>query len=188
MAGGQASAYFGRFHQDGWPLITQDPVDATACVLGSTPFSVSATGPGPLAYRWQMLDANSRYVWINLNEGPVVNGGQAIGIAGGTTTQTMTIIAAIDSGNEIEARFRCIVSNACASPASSVAALRVLPWGTGDADANGVIDGRDVWPFVNILTTGGGPGTGICTVDMDFSGTVDSADVPQFIAALLIGS
>lgn len=187
-SGGQAYAYFGRYHQDGWPTISQHPTDATACVLGSTTFSVSATGPGPLTYRWQMLDANSPYVWINLSDGPITNGGQPIGIAGGATTPTLTIYAAIDSGNDIEARFRCIVSNSCASPASCVAALRVVPWGTGDGDATGIVDGRDIMTFVNIMTMGGGPGTGNCAVDMDFSGTVDSADVPLFIAALLTGS
>jgi len=187
MGGSQAIANFARYHQPGWPNLAQHPSDATACALGSTTFNVSTTGPAPLTYRWQMLDANSPYVWINLVDGPITNGGQSIGIAGGSSTPTLTIYAAIDSGNEIEARFRCVVSNSCASPASNVAALHVLPWGTGDGDANGVVDGRDITAFVNQLISGGGPGTAHCTFDMDYSGAVDTDDVPLFIAALLIG-
>ena len=66
-----------------------------------------------------------------------------------------------------------------------MAALTVVPSGTGDGDGSGAVDGRDIAGFV--AAVGGSPSAtpGYCAFDMNANGTVNAADVQGFVAALL---
>lgn len=59
--------------------------------------------------------------------------------------------------------------------------------GDGDVDQNGVVDGRDIAGFVNLLTSGSGgpPDPDFCAADLDGDNDVTPADVDPFVQALV---
>lgn len=170
------------------PSLTEHPVGGSVCALGSASFSVMAYSTTPIQYQWQVADFAAPGGWADLVNGPIFIGGQPVGLASGTQAAALFISSAEDVSVSVDAEFRCITTDDCGSATSDVATLTVFPNGSGDGDVNGVFDGRDISSFVNILTMGNGPGPHGCAVDMDSSGNIDSADLPQFIAALLAGS
>jgi len=58
---------------------------------------------------------------------------------------------------------------------------------TGDINADGLADGRDVSPFVAAVLAGSTGPADLCAVDFSESGVVDFADVAGFAAALVGG-
>lgn len=89
------------------PVITQQPVPASACLGGSAIFTVAAAGEGTLTYHWQK------------NGIDVVEGGHW----SGTTTATLTV-SMINEGDVDN--YRCLVSNAVGTTASDTATLSLL--------------------------------------------------------------
>jgi len=59
--------------------------------------------------------------------------------------------------------------------------------GSGDVNGDGSRNGRDIAAFVAILQAGGPPGEAFCAADMNQNGTVNAADVPLFVTAILGG-
>jgi len=55
----------------------------------------------------------------------------------------------------------------------------------GDVNADGRVDGRDIAPFVNFVTTPLNPTRGFCNADMNQNGQVDAGDFQPFITVLL---
>lgn len=55
----------------------------------------------------------------------------------------------------------------------------------GDADGNGIRDGRDVQSFVRCLTLGPSPTPACLCSDLDGNGTLNQTDVDQFAVGLL---
>ncbi|MDD3878060.1 MAG: cohesin domain-containing protein, partial [Bacteroidales bacterium] len=92
------------------PVINTQPVNKTIYGLGSTTFSVSASGTG-LNYRWQ-VSTDGGNSWNNLNNGSPYSG---------VTTNTLTVNPAIETMNGFQ--YRCFVFGTCAPPATSTHAL-----------------------------------------------------------------
>ncbi|MBI4580185.1 MAG: immunoglobulin domain-containing protein [Planctomycetes bacterium] len=90
------------------PTITQHPAARYICPGTNTTFSVTASGQGPLTYRWQKDN-------VNLNDA---------GHYSGVTTTTLTVTGA-DAGDL--GGYRCIVTNAGGSTPSNAAALTFKP-------------------------------------------------------------
>ena len=88
------------------PSITQQPASQTIAASGAASFAAAAAGTSPLGYQWQKNQIN------------LANGGHYSGCA----TATLTITNA-DSGDT--AAYRCVVTNAYGTAASSPAALIV---------------------------------------------------------------
>ncbi len=86
------------------PKITLQPSATNLCAGGTATFQVAATGTGTLTYQWQKNQAN------------LSDGGHYSGTA--TTTLTVSSVDANDAAN-----YRCVVTDANGSTASSEAAL-----------------------------------------------------------------
>jgi len=87
-------------------IITQQPSNQTVATGGTASFGVTATGGGPLSYRWQK------------NQVDLLDGGHY----SGTTTPTLTISGA-DAGDQ--ASYRAVVTAGCGSTTSNAASLSV---------------------------------------------------------------
>jgi hypothetical protein len=98
--------------QNTTPQIAQQPQSRSTCPDTTVTFSVVATGPGTLTYRWQKN-------LVNLN-----NGGHYSGV----TTSTLTI-SNVDAADA--ASYRCVVSNEYGSTNSHSATLTVLSCNPG---------------------------------------------------------
>ncbi len=58
----------------------------------------------------------------------------------------------------------------------------------GDLNGDGQVDGRDIQPFVDVLTGPAGYPAAWQRADMNFDGLVDLADLPLFVETLLSGA
>jgi hypothetical protein len=146
--------------QNGKPSFTQ-PSSQTACLEGTASFSVTVVGPGPFSYQWRKNGAP-----INTIVYP----------SAATATLTLTNVGRADA-----ATYDCIVTNACGSVTSNVAALAFCP-----ADFNGdcFLDFFDYGDFVQCFETevcNGG------TADFNGDGFVDFFDYDEFVVAYEIG-
>jgi hypothetical protein len=121
------------------PAIQQHPAPQVACTEGSAEFTVAATGPGTLTYRWQKNNAD-------LN-----NGGHYSGV----TTPTLQVSAA-DSNDA--ASYRCVVSNLNGSTHSNSALLTVAsvpPPTPGDGSPVSTAADRVTWMWTNVVNESG---------------------------------
>ncbi len=57
--------------------------------------------------------------------------------------------------------------------------------GSGDIDGNGVIDGRDIHPFMNEVFYSTAPSKAACAADMNDDGKIDGDDVSLFVGVVL---
>jgi len=89
--------------------ITMQPLNSTLCSSGSANFTVSATNA--LTYQWQV---NSGTSWNNLVDNTIYTG---------TSTNSLNISGATSLNNGY--KYRCMVTNACASIFSSAGILNV---------------------------------------------------------------
>ncbi|GEM_PF-1163782 len=101
------SVYVFELEGTGIPWIAQQPQDASVQVGGAASFSVSATGPGPLSYRWRK------------NGLPLRDGGHITG----ARSATLTIKPAMPEDAGV---YDVTVSGLCGSVASDAATLTVL--------------------------------------------------------------
>lgn len=113
------------------PAITSNPSGDTICVGEPVSFTVAATGTAPLNYQWRKNTVN----------------------IGGATNPTYSIAAAVagDAGN-----YDCVVTNACGSATSTVAALAVQ----NDPTINTHPSSQTVSPGANVLFNVGATGDG----------------------------
>lgn len=120
------------------PEIITSPVSRSVTVGGKVVFSIEASGPAPLSYRWQRHGV------------PLNNGGGYSGV----TTDTLTIDpASVSHAGE----FRCVVTNSCGSAASGTASLTVLvpPAITTQPVSRSVCEGESVQ--FSVAATGTAP-------------------------------
>jgi hypothetical protein len=89
------------------PIITTQPANQTVCIGQTATFSVVATSPCPLTYRWQFSTDNGG-TWNNVTGGV------------GQTADTFTTVPTVAADDGVQ--FRCRVSNA-AGPTISLAAV-----------------------------------------------------------------
>ncbi|GJQ29122.1 MAG: hypothetical protein HBSAPP03_10060 [Phycisphaerae bacterium] len=145
------------------PAIAQHPAAQDAVEGGTVQLSIAASAPGGVAYQWRR------------NNVPLVNGP---GVAGATgSTLTLTGVDAADAG-----AYDCLVSAACGSLLSNLAAVTVAPACDPDVNCDGSANGVDV--EVQELAVGG-DFTDYCQVglpnvdDGDFNrdGAVNGTDV-----------
>jgi hypothetical protein len=100
------------------------PTSLNTCADGTSTFSVSVVGDGPLTYQWQWqpLDGGQ---WFDVSEGANAAPAPFAFTALGSQTPTLTRTGALTPGSV--ALFRCVVSNACATIASAPATLAIRP-------------------------------------------------------------
>jgi hypothetical protein len=105
--GGQSATANLTVNVNGDVVITTQPASQSAFIGAEISFTVSATGPGTLAYQW-------RKNGVNLTESPRVIG---------TTTATLTLspVASGDDGD-----YDVVVTSACGSAISSAATLTII--------------------------------------------------------------
>lgn len=168
------------------PEILQQPLSTDACTSGSAAFDVGASGTGAPVYLWQAELTPG--VWTDLVDGDLVFNSTLLGIVSGAASNNLHIGSLT---HFLEDRsvlsVRCRVTDDCRVTTSDPATLTVWATGTADANNDGLADGQDVQMFVNFLIDGGIPAAGSCACDFDGNGTVDPADVPGFVAALIAG-
>ena len=107
-AGGSSSSNEAALTLRAATIITQQPSNQTIAPGGTASLGVTATGDGPLSYRWQK------------NQVDLVDGGHY----SGTTTAALTVSSA-DSNDQ--ASYRCVVTAGCGSTTSNEVSLTVNP-------------------------------------------------------------
>ena len=161
------------------PTISVNPVAAAECPWGSAAFSVVASG-GTLSYQWQIENPPGTWFGMGNDPGPLVGGGFAFASPINSPNVTIGIRNRTGVFN-----IRCAVTNTCGTTFSLAAPLTVSPVVSGDANGDGVVNGRDVQAFVNLLGSTGPVSAGYCNADLNFSGTIDAIDVPTLVTQLL---
>lgn len=90
------------------PSVTTQPIDRTVTMPATATFTVAASGTAPLTYQWQ-VSTDGGGTW----------GGVSGGTGGTTASYTTAATVLADSGK----RYRCVVNNTTATPATSNAAM-----------------------------------------------------------------
>lgn len=132
--------------------------------------SVSALGSMPLTYQWRRDGADL------LDDGRIT----------GTTSSSLHIAPAMFSDT---GAYDVVVTNACGTATSDPAAVYTICGGppNGDMNADLIVDGRDVSGLVSVMFSQDPDYPAICHGDFTQDGSVDVADVPYFVAAILAG-
>ncbi len=166
------SPRWARFSETGAPWIAQQPSSlGDVCATPTVSFHMfPASGYGGLEYQW-------RKNGTAINNGPTGTGSTI-----GTNGVSFNIFnpGPADSGS-----YDCILSNACGSDTSAAASVTIFASGSGDGDANGLIDGRDIAGFNAAIISAGPASAAYCVYDMNHDGTVNAADKAILIAQLL---
>lgn len=153
-----------RSPQNLTPWIVQQPVSLAVCEGDPARFEVWACGSSVLNYQWYKVVL------------PPPN----LPVGGNSPILTINPTQLSDAGN-----YYVVISNAFGSVTSSQATLTVWDRGSGDADFNGVVNGEDIQEFVGVLIGTDTTPQRVCVCDMNGSGSVTPADVPQFVNKLL---
>lgn len=136
--------------------IISNPAPAAVCAGGSTTFTATAGGTGPLHYDWR-------------------RGGSSLGAADQNTLTT-----------GVAGSYDVVVSGVCTPTATSNAiTLTLFPGGSGDGNASGTVNGDDIQGCVNALVQGGLPSATYCAYDMNADSVVDNDDIAGFVTVLL---
>jgi hypothetical protein len=146
-----------------------------------------------LNYQWERETSPNSNSFVALADGSTSSwdgGGPGIGgIVSGPSTADLTIAADTANGRHLSAahaiRYRCAITNACGNVASDPANLTVFAFQAADIDGNGLVNGGDIQPFVDLLLLGSAPGSPFCAADMNQDGAIDVTDVPLLVTVLL---
>jgi hypothetical protein len=148
--------FVGNLHPCAAPTISSHPADAGACDGSPVLLSVTANGAG-LSYQWRK-DTNDIL---------------------GANDPTYSIAAA--DGADIGS-YDVVVSNGCGQIISNPANVEVWTPGSGDLNADGKVDGRDLQDFTaTVLNPFAATDRKRCAADVDQSGSVDTFDVPVMV-------
>ena len=135
-------------------LVSQQPAPVSTCPSGAASFSVTATGRGPITYRWQRETTPGTFV--NLSNGRTTwDGCGGSGLVFGSTTRSLVITAdtagglSLCSGHAV--RYRCVVTRTCGSANSDPATLTIC---LADFSCNGFVTGEDFDAFVAAFEAG----------------------------------
>jgi hypothetical protein len=174
--------------------LTSQPADFTVCATGAAVFSVASAQGTAATYRWQRESAPNSGTFIDLSNGPSGpwDGGDSGALVFGANTQGLAIVAASGSGqvltNKHALRYRCVMTLACGSVASTSAQLTVVgasPAPCDNLDFNNdcsVFDPLDIADFLSVYSEG--PcSTGACN-DIDFNNDgslFDPCDIDSFL-------
>jgi hypothetical protein len=135
----------------GPPTISTQPASVAACRNGAADFSVAAAGTG-LSYQWQLETSPNN--WINANNGGLPYNGGTIIASGVTTSQLHLSLNVLPGAPSI--RFRCVVSNACATGGvpSDPATLTIGGGCPADFNCSGFLSVQDIFDFLGAWFAG----------------------------------
>jgi hypothetical protein len=180
--------------------LTSQPADFTVCATGAAVFSVASSQGAGAAYRWQRESAPNSGTYVDLANGPSGpwDGGDSGALVFGANTQGLAIVAASGSGQVLTSkhalRYRCVMTLACGSVASTSAQLTVVGASSAPCDNLdfnndcSVFDPVDIADFLSVYSEG--PcSTGACN-DIDFNNDgslFDPTDIDAFLSVFSEG-
>jgi len=149
------------------PVITTQPQPQMVEVGDDPVFTIAGNGTAPFTYVWKRGATT-------LADGPSAGGG----VVSGATTAALTItnVGLADAGD-----YRTIVTNACGTQTSSLAALTVEVGCPADFNQSGEITVQDIFDFLAAYFAGD-PDT-----DINNSGEITVQDIFDFLAAYFAG-
>jgi hypothetical protein len=131
--------------------ITDEPQSVSTCLSDTADFSVSATGDGPLQFRWR-----KDHHTIDADLNPTAE----------EDTLELSDLTVADIGT-----YDCVVTNHCGSVISDPVTLSIC---IGDFNCDGGVDGSDIGSFFTSWESGE------AAADVNGDGGVDGADVSTF--------
>ncbi len=151
------------------PVITQNPLAQTSCLLGNPAFSVRAVGAGPLTYQWRR------------NSVPLVDGVQVSGsLVAGANSRLMRVFG---FGFADQGAYDVVITGSCGTTTTSVATTFVC---RPDLSCDGIVTDSDFPIFVaayEILDCADPAMPFGCPADFNADGFVDDADFVLFVMA-----
>ncbi|HLP83619.1 MAG TPA: hypothetical protein VK157_04655 [Phycisphaerales bacterium] len=167
------------------PVIISQPQSAEVCPQGSVTLTMGWLGSQPATFQWQIESPANSGTFVNLAD---VNAPRFT--RRGTDTRSMTIAAKLGETLPpafVASRYRCIVTNACASATSQPALVTIGQCDCIDFNNNTVYpEDQDVIDFFNVLA---GAECATCN-DIDFNNNAvfpEDQDVITFFTVLAGG-
>lgn len=172
--------------------------DETQIITGGSAFPSFAYMPFPmppnsgwLVFEYQVADPASddiaslsfgdRLLWTHYTATDERGWENGIAYVGDQVGQTKDLVFALYPGSQAAAGDALKIRNV------RICDDRIFPGFRGDANLDGVLDGRDVQPFVDVLLGSETNPAKLFAADMDQSGTADDQDIQPFVSAVLGG-
>lgn len=135
FANGIPANYIARWGTPTSPKIDAQPAASIVSCGGNATFTTTVSGQGSPTYRW-------RRGGINLNDGATGHGSFMLG----STSPSLSVVnaGAADSGG-----YDCVVSSACGTASTAVAALTVQNCCRGDFNGSGSVEIQDIFDYLN---------------------------------------
>lgn len=149
------------------PTAITHPASPSICAGGSVTLKSTFEGPSQFTYRWRK-DGQ----WLTDDSHRI-----------GTDSDTLVFITTNDTDT---GTYECRAVNVCAQAFCKPATLTVFPINTADGNLDGHVDGRDIALFVNSIVNFAPVSAPLCAFDLTGEGVVSEADIPPFVAHLLI--
>lgn len=197
---GSAIAGYGAFNneQRAWvvtglpvcnPAILTNPQSASVCPNGGAAYSVTAVGPTPLTYQWQIETEPGVWTAVGNDPLPLPCGGGAFAAVSPHNSPNVNIYVQPCAG-VTSYQLRCHVISPCGSADSNQARLDIVT--KADMNCDCTLNGLDVAPFVRAVVDPGGygttfPGCDILYGDINGDLMVDIGDVLSFENCILTG-
>jgi hypothetical protein len=166
---------------EGSPLdIAEQPVNRTACRLGSASFEIGPMGNGPFDYLWQVRTAPGTWQTLGNDPGPLPCGSGASAYATPINSSAVTIGIRACPGDPTAQHFQihCVLSNACASVTSSEATYTIC---SADFNCSGSVEVQDIFDFLNAWFAGDS------RADLNLNGIIEIQDIFDFLNAWFAG-
>ncbi len=165
------------------PSIKNQPGDATVCPSGSALFGITATGDGPLSYRWQI--ETSPDVWATLGNDPMPmqcpGGGSGAFAYASNPFSSESPIGIHPCPGIHSYRVRCVVTNSCGSAYSEAAMLNICC--PADANFDGMVNVGDLLAIIN--SWGACPSLpAVCPADIEPQGGDGFVNVADLLAVI----
>lgn len=173
------------YRDDTWELsascaITAHPRSTSVCGGQGAAFGITAIGPGPVTYVWQVESSPNN--WVAITETPVaLPCGGSVSATPANTANTTVVVVACAGVNTY--RLRAVVTIGACNLTSRSATLTLNP---ADLNGDGVTTSEDFFLFLcNFLN----PGKCVPTVNTDFNhdGQVNSQDFFTYLTVFFAG-
>ena len=163
------------------PTLSEQPANITICPTGSTPFSVTAAGPGPFTYNWQVQTAPTTWLAPGDDPGsPLPCGGFAYATPPNSRAVTIGIrpCPSATPGAPQHFQVRCILTSPCGSITSSEATYTICP---ADFNCSGAVNVQDIFDFLSAWFAADP------RADFNGIGGITVQDIFDFLAAWFAG-